>query len=316
MIHPLPFAAAYILDLLLGDPRRIPHPVEVIGWCIRGCEGSIRRHTSHLRLGGVLLWMTIVALSCLAASLLQTAAYMVHTILGTAVVIYGSWTTLATRSLYDQSRAVVVEIEGGNLQEARRKLSMIVGRDTKDLNREEILQAIVETLAENLSDGVIAPLIYLFLGGFPLAFAYKAINTLDSMVGHRDEHYREIGWFSAKADDIANWVPARLTGLLITVISFGLVLNGRNAWRIMRRDGRKHLSPNSGIPEAAMAGALSIQLGGNHHYFGKLVKKPTIGDMQKKIETGTVKTALRVISLSSLFMASLCLTGLTVLRYD
>jgi adenosylcobinamide-phosphate synthase len=170
--------------------------------------------------------------------------------------------TLATRSLYDESKVVLNALNRGNMEEARKNLSMIVGRDTEDLDEKEIYRAVIETISENLSDGIIAPMFYLALGGVPLAMAYKAINTLDSMVGYKNERYADIGWFSAKMDDIWNWIPARLTGLIIVAVSFILRLNWRDSWKIMRRDGRNHPSPNSGISEAAAAGALNIQLGG------------------------------------------------------
>ena len=315
MIIPFHFAAAYVLDILLGDPRSIPHPVQIIGWGVRRCEGFIRRHMSDLRRGGVLLWLVVVAGTYGGAYLLQASACWIHGVVGAVVVIAGAWTTLAMRSLFDQSRAVVVEVEKGDLPAARRELSMIVGRDTENLGGEEILQAVVETVAENISDGVIAPMCYLLLGGFPLALAYKAVNTLDSMVGYRDERYRDMGWCSARADDIVNWIPARLTGWLIVTSAFMLGLNGRNAWRIMRRDGRNHLSPNSGIPEAAMAGALGLKVGGAHSYFGKTVEKPTIGDRHKTVDTGDVRAAWHIMFFSSSAMAVLVLIALLVMHH-
>lgn len=315
MIAPFHFVMAYVLDLLIGDPHRIPHPVQIIGWGVRRCEGLVRSHFSNLRRGGVLLWVVVVAGTYGGAYLLQAAAYWIHGAVGAVVVIAGAWTTLATRSLFDQGRAVVVEVEKGDLPAARRALSMIVGRDTEDLGEEEILQAVVETVAENISDGIIAPMCCLLLGGFPLALAYKAVNTLDSMVGYRDERYRDMGWCSARADDIANWIPARLTGWLIVAGAFVLGLNGRNAWHIMHRDGRNHLSPNSGIPEAAMAGALGLRVGGAHMYFGKPVEKPTIGDRHKTIDTGDVRAAWRIMFFSSSAMAVLLLFVLLVVYH-
>jgi len=315
MMTPFLFAGAYILDLLAGDPRRLVHPVRVIGWAICRGESIIRRRMQDMRLGGVVLWMAIVAGTFVCAFAVQWVACRIHVIAGTLVVIAGAWTTLAVRSLYDESKAVMIEITKNDLVAARDKLSGIVGRDTGDLNREEILQAVIETVAENLSDGVIAPMFYMMMGGFPLALAYKAVNTLDSMVGYRDERYRDIGWFSARADDAVNWIPARLTGIIVILVSFAVGADGRRAWRIMRRDGRKHLSPNSGIPEAAVAGALGVELGGAHDYFGERVEKPVIGDKRRKIDTDVVMAVWYIMFLSSFIMVAACLIILAAVHY-
>jgi len=315
MMTPFLFAGAYILDLLAGDPRWLFHPVKVIGWAVCRGEVIVRRRMSDMRLGGVLLCVVVVAGTFGCASVVQWAAFRIHGVVGTLVVIGGAWTTLAVRSLYDESKAVVIEIRRDDLAAARNALSGIVGRDTGQLTRKEMLQAVIETVAENLSDGVIAPMLYLMVGGFPLALAYKAVNTLDSMIGYRDERYRDIGWFSAGMDDAANWLPARITGIIVVLVSYVIGADGHGAWRIMRRDGRKHLSPNSGIPEAAVAGALGIQLGGAHDYFGQRVEKPVIGDKRREIDTDDMAAVWYIMFLSSFVMAAACLIILTAVHY-
>ena len=214
---------------------------------------------------------------------------------GFAVAVFLAWTCLAARSLHGESRLVAEALARGDIGEARRYLSYIVGRDTADLDEPEIWRATVETVAENTSDGVIAPLFYLMLGGPVLALAYKAVNTLDSMVGYKNDRYLLFGWASARCDDLANWLPARLTGLLMVLAApfTGLSLTG--AWWIMVRDGRNHASPNSGIPEAAAAGALGVQLGGTNRYFGKPVAKPTIGDALKPLSREAYRGAVRLM---------------------
>jgi adenosylcobinamide-phosphate synthase len=229
---------------------------------------------------------------------------------GAIITALLAFTTLATRSLFDESKGVIDALNNGNIVEARKKLSMIVGRDTKNLNEQEIYRAVIETVSENLSDGIVAPMFYLAIGGVPLAMAYKAVNTLDSMVGYKNERYRDIGCFSAKIDDIFNWIPARLTGIIIVLAAFILRLNWKNSWKIMRRDGRNHSSPNSGIPEAAAAGALAIQLGGKIQYFGEVSYKPTIGDRIKQTDRADVKKAWVIMFASSLAMAFVCTTAL------
>jgi adenosylcobinamide-phosphate synthase len=211
-------------------------------------------------------------------------------IFGKAVLIYLAGTTIALRELVASAKRVIASVEAGILTDARKHLSMIVGRDTEGLSDEGVLRATVETLAENLSDGVIAPVFYLVLGGLPLAIAYKAINTLDSMIGYKNEKYIRFGWAAAKLDDVANYIPARITGVLIIVSAYllGVMSSGRSkavssfsgldSFTIMLRDGRKHTSPNSGMPEAAVAGALGIRLGGPSTYGGRLFEKPFIGD--------------------------------------
>lgn len=302
------FIGAYITDMIVGDPRRIPHPVVIIGKLVTVVEGAMRRGFLGFdeKTGGVILWFVVVMLVYFITWGVIAGCYLIHSVFGLMIAIVLSSLTLATRSLYEESKIVIDALASGNIEEARKNLSMIVGRDTDNLDDEDIFRAVIETVAENLSDGIVAPMFYLALGGPPLAMAYKAVNTLDSMVGYQNERYGDIGFFSAKIDDIFNWIPARLTALIVVIVSFILKYDGRNAWKIMRRDGRNHSSPNSGIPEAATAGALNIQLGGQIQYFGEMKDKQTIGDKIKQTDREAVKKAWVIMFASSLFMAGTC----------
>jgi len=270
--------AAVVLDLVLGDPRALPHPVVAIGRMISCLENPLRRLFKNVRLAGVVLLVTTVGVTYAVAALAMKAAYAISPDAGFVVGLYIAWVSLAARSLHVESGKVVKALESGDIPRARTALSYIVGRETAQLDEPEIVRGAVETVAENTGDGVIAPLFFLMLGGPPLAIAYKAVNTLDSMVGYKNDRFLDFGWASARFDDLANYLPARLTGLLMVIAAPLCALSGSGAWRIMRRDCRSHSSPNSGFPEAAAAGALGVRLGGANRYFGKLVDKPTIGD--------------------------------------
>jgi len=287
--------AAVILDWLLGDPRWFPHPVVLIGRLITFLEPRLRRAVNGEFAGGVLLLILTVGTTAVTVGLLLSAAYHIHHFAGIIVAIILSWTCLAARSLNRESGFVADALTSGNLPEARKFLSYIVGRDTDNLEEPEIWRGTVETVAENSSDGVIAPLFFLILGGPVAGLAYKAINTLDSMVGYRNEKYLFFGRASARFDDLVNYVPARLTGLLIIAAALFTGLSMKNAWRIMGRDGRNHSSPNSGIPEAAAAGALGVQLGGTNYYFGKPMEKPTIGDLLQPLDRRAWLGAVRLM---------------------
>lgn len=294
-IDPLILFAAVLLDLLLGDPRWLPHPVVAIGRLINLLERGLRRLPVNERLAGVLLLAVTVGTTYGLAFFLLKGAYAVSPYAGFAVAVFLAWTCLAARSLHGESQAVAAALEAGDLPEARRRLSFIVGRDTAELEEPEIWRAVVETVAENTSDGVIAPLFFLMLGGPALAMAYKAVNTLDSMVGYRNERYIRFGWASARFDDLANLIPARMTGFLMVLAAPFFGLSAADAWRIMGRDGRNHSSPNSGIPEAAAAGALGVRLGGTNRYFGRPVEKPTIGDPVRPLSPAAWRGAVRLM---------------------
>jgi adenosylcobinamide-phosphate synthase len=287
--------AAVILDLLVGDPRWFPHPVVYMGKLITVLEKALRRLVRDERLGGVLLLVITVGITCGVAVMLLKGAYAVSPYVGLCVAVLISWSCIAARALHRESGLVADALIRRDLAAARKYLSYIVGRDTAGLDEAEIWRATVETVAENTSDGVIAPLFCLCLGGPVLALAYKAVNTLDSMVGYRNDYYLRFGWASARFDDLANFIPARLTGLLMVAAAPLVGLSGRFAWRIMRRDGRNHSSPNSGIPEAAAAGALGVRLGGTNVYAGIPVAKPTIGDPLKLLSFGAWSGSVRLM---------------------
>ncbi len=294
-ITPYILITAVLLDLLLGDPRRLPHPVVGIGRLISALERILRRLVRSETAGGVLLLVSVVGLTYLTAFLLLKGSYALHPSLGFAVAVWLSWTCLAARSLHLESKLVADRLIAGDLEGARHFLSRIVGRDTDDLTEPDIWRALVETVAENTSDGVIAPLFYLMIGGPALGLAYKAVNTLDSMVGYKNERYLRFGRASARFDDLANWLPARATSLLMAAVAPLVGLSGKEAFRMMLRDGRNHSSPNSGVPEAAAAGALGVRLGGTNRYFGRPVEKPAIGDPLRDLSHDSYRGAVRLM---------------------
>ncbi len=301
------FALAYLLDLALGDPKYFPHPVRGIGFLIRVFEKMLRWPSSRpcLGKGGRLSsgpWFTGRNFS--GTYWLIEWVKIIHPWAGSLLIIVLAYTTLATRSLHLEAARVVKALKDGRVSEARRNLSRIVGRDTEQLTYPEILKAVLETLAENLSDGIIAPLFYLLLGGVPLAMAFKTVSTLDSMVGYKDNRYLHFGWASARLDDLFNYIPARITGFLICLLAWPLGLSFEQAWRIRQRDGGKSESPNAAIPEAALAGALQIQLGGPAFYEGERCEKPFLGDDTTEITLADYKKTVMIIYGSSLVMAS------------
>lgn len=292
---------AFLLDLVLGDPRQFPHPVKAMGWLATRLENPTRRYFSAFT-AGTISTLTVVGFSFGITWLLLKGAALIHPMADFMLEIFLIYTTLSIRSLFDESRPVFQSLKSGDLSAARSWLSRIVGRDTENLQEAEISRATVETISESYVDGVLAPLLFAFFGGAPLAMAYKAVNTLDSMFGYRNERYIKFGTFPARLDDVANWVPARLSALLLPVATF---LTGHNGWRALItafRDGHKHLSPNSGIPEAAMAGALGIQLGGTSSYQGTRVSKPLLGEATRCIEQNDIKQS-QIIMLTASALA-------------
>lgn len=303
LLNPIPFPPvililAFALDLAIGDPERLPHPVRWIGRLIAFLEGVIRRFTStpaQERLGGCVLAVATVAAAYAGALILLYFAYRYSQPLFHLLSIYIVWTSIAARSLKKEADGVMSALKERGIAEARSRLSRIVGRDTEDLSEEEVMRAVVETVSENTSDGVVAPLFFLAIGGPPLMLAYKAVNTLDSMVGYRNPRYIDFGRFPARLDDAANFIPARLSSLFIVLASMILGYNWRDAYRISRRDGRKHPSPNSGLPEAAVAGALGIRLGGQARYGGRISEKPRIGDRLRAIDARAVSASVNIM---------------------
>ncbi len=304
--------AAVLLDWLLGDPRWLPHPVVFIGKLIAFLEKVLRRMIRNELLGGGILLLLTVGITVTLAALLLKLAYAINPAAGFAASLLLSWSCLAARSLQLESALVAKALENGDVAGARKYLSFIVGRDTAQLTAEEIWRGAVETVAENTADGVIAPLFFLMLGGPLLGLAYKAVNTLDSMVGYKNEKYLLFGRAAARFDDLANWLPARLTGLLLVLSAPVSGLAMKNAWRMMRRDGGNHSSPNSGIPEAAAAGALGVQLGGTNRYFGIPVPKPTIGEPLHPLDCRDWQGAVRLMFAAETLM--LLLWGIVMLN--
>lgn len=284
----LAVVCGFLLDLLFGDPRWLYHPVRVIGNGISLLEKGLRkifpRTKAGERMGGAILVILIVTFSAGIPCLILLAAYRYKIWLGFVLESFMCYQLLATRSLRDESKKVYDALKEGNLEKSRYAVSMIVGRDTQNLTEEGVTKAAVETVAENTSDGIIAPLFYMMIGGAVLGFAYKAVNTMDSMVGYKNERYQYFGTAAARLDDVLNYIPARLSAWIMILASCLAGLNGKNAVKIYRRDRSKHASPNSAHTEAVMAGALEIQLAGDAWYFGKLHKKPFIGDPIRKIE--------------------------------
>ncbi len=254
------------------------------------------------RIKGVFLAIFVVSVAVGISYGILKFSKMLNPFFGEVIWVYLAYTTLAIRDLRVKGKAVLRELDAGSIKEARFQLSKIVGRDTQNLNEEEIAKAVVESVAESVNDGIIAPLFYLILGGPVLAMAYKSVNTLDSMVGYNNEKYRNFGWFSARLDDFLNYVPARISGLLIAVSSGVYNKNFAVSFRIMIRDGKNHTSPNSGVPEGAMAGALGIRLGGASNYFGKTVQKPYIGEEKNGIKSALIGQALDISFIASLLM--------------
>lgn len=295
----LPLFLGFALDCLIGDPYNMPHPVRVMGKIISVLENYTRKNFQNLRLGGIFLAVTTVAVSVIVPTLILVFCYKINLLLGSIVEGIMCFFLIAPKCLKDESMKVYKALEQGDTEKARRAVSMIVGRDTDVLDRSGIIRATVETVAENTSDGVTSPLFYMSFGGAVGGFIYKAVNTLDSMVGYRDEKYADIGRFSAKLDDFVNYIPSRLTAIVMIFSSLILGLDYKNSYRIWRRDRRNHASPNSAQTEAVCAGALGVCLAGDAYYFGKLHKKPYIGDNLREIEAVDIKTANRLMYLTS-----------------
>jgi len=306
--------ASYLLDWVIGDPEPLPHPVRLIGHAIQTGERALRRMgdgpESEL-ISGALLTSFVVLGSAYAASRLLKTLKRINATFGRAAEIWLAASCLATRNLLDEAQIVVRALEHFDLDSARRQVARIVGRDTGALNRNEIARALIETLAESLSDGIIAPLFYLTLGGVPLAMAYKAINTLDSMIGHRDESYEWFGKAAARLDDAANFVPSRIAAVLVCGAGALLDLGSfEQSWTTWRLDAQKHASPNAGQPESAMAGVLRVQLGGINTYDGERVDSPLLGAGFPRPEPDDARKALRVMALTSILGFGLCCLAL------
>lgn len=285
----------YILDLIFGDPYSLPHIIRLIGNLIAKTEKILIRifpkNNKGEFIAGIFLVIIVTVIPSIITILILKACESLSVYLRLAVEGFICYQLLATKSLKNESMKVYKELKNNDIEAARYKVSMIVGRDTKALTEEGITKATVETIAENTSDGIIAPMIYMVIGGAPLGLFYKAVNTMDSMVGYKNEKYLYFGRFAAKLDDVLNYIPARISAYLMIVASFFTEMNWKNAYKIYTRDRCNHSSPNSAHTEAVCAGALEVQLAGDAYYFGKLYKKKTIGDSLRPIEIEDIRRA-------------------------
>ena len=300
---------AYVLDLIFGDPQNVVHPVQVIGKIISAGEKVLLRKKYKFLAGAVLNIFTV--------SITYTLMYLISksvkiSVFFMSIEIYLMYTIFSINSLAREGNRVYRILKEGDIEKARKDLSYLVSRDTETMDEKMIIRSTMETISENTVDGIVAPMFYMFLGGMPLAMAYKAINTLDSMVGYKNEKYMDFGKFSAKVDDAVNFIPARITGILIVLASMILGYDYKNSLKIFIRDRKNHSSPNSAHSEASVAGALGVQFGGKVSYFGKEIDKPTIGDKTKEFELEDIRKNIRIMyvtSLLSLVIFSLIFTG-------
>ena len=300
--------AGFFLDFIFGDPEWLYHPVRLIGKGISFGERQLRKLCSSNKSGrelvaaGAVLWVCIAGISFLLPLGLLILAQKIHPVLRFVLETFWCYQIIAARCLCKESVKVYDRLKADDLPGARRAVSMIVGRDTENLSVEGVTKAAVETVAENTSDGVTAPLIYMLIGGAPLGFLYKAVNTMDSMLGYKNDKYLYFGRIPAKMDDVFNYIPSRVTALFMIVAAFFCGMDGKNAWRIYRRDRRKHASPNAAQTEAVCAGALRVRLAGDAVYFGKLYKKEFIGDSLRPIEPEDIKRTGRLMYVTAVLM--------------
>ncbi len=298
------------MDLLLGDPHGFPHPVAAIGKLISGLEKRLRRlFPATVRgenIAGGVLWVLVAGLSTVVPAFVLWGCRQVSPWLRLVVESAMCWQILATKSLRVESMKVYTALETGDLQASRYAVSMIVGRDTTRLDRAGIARAAVETVAENTSDGVVAPMVFLAIGGAPLGFFYKAVNTMDSMLGYVETPYRDIGFVPAKMDDVMNYLPARLSALLMLAAGALLGMDGGNGWRIFRRDRYNHASPNSAQTESVCAGLLGLRLAGDAWYHGVLHRKPYIGDPVREVEPEDIPRSCRLLYGTAFLSLALC----------
>ena len=309
--HIFAFIAGFVLDLLIGDPHFIPHPVRLIGSLISFCDKRLNcdagYNISEKKLNlikykrGMLLAFTVIFATFAISVIIIVAAYSINLYAGVIAEAVMTWQILATKCLRVESMRVYDALRTDGVDAGRRAVSMIVGRDTSVLDAAGVTRAAVETIAENTSDGVIAPMLYTAIGGPVLGFVYKAVNTMDSMLGYKNDKYMYFGRFAARLDDVVNFIPARISAYLMIAAAFigGRQFDGKNAYRIFKRDRFNHASPNSAQTESVCAGALRVQLAGDAVYFGKLVKKKYIGDGLREIECEDIKRANRLMYITA-----------------
>ena len=296
----------FLLDLVLGDPHTPYHPACIIGKYISGYEKLLRKHLLKDNAGeklqkraGIYLVVLVLITATLIPALLLMAAYWMHPYVGLGAEMIMCYAVLAARSLQTESMKVYDALQTDGLEAGRKAVSMIVGRDTQNLDEKGVTKAAVETIAENFSDGVVAPMFYMILGGTVAGYFYKAVNTMDSMVGYKNEKYLYFGRAAAHLDDIVNYIPARISALVMIGASFLMKLDGPNAWKIFIRDRHNHASPNSAQTEAVAAGALDVMLAGDAYYFGQLYHKKTIGDDIRPIEVNDIRVLNRLMYASA-----------------
>ncbi|WP_455715211.1 adenosylcobinamide-phosphate synthase CbiB [Anaerosporobacter sp.] len=305
----------FILDMIFGDPHWIYHPIRLIGKLITGTEKMVRSYFPKTkageRKGGVVLAIIVMVVSTGIPLGILIITYKISVYLGVLVESVLCYQLLATKSLKIESMKVYKALKDNDVEKARYAVSMIVGRDTQSLDAVGITKAAVETIAENTSDGSIAPLIAIIIGGAPLGFLYKSINTMDSMIGYKNDTYINLGRFAAKLDDIVNYIPARFAAHMMILSAYILGMDGKNAYRIYKRDRYKHASPNSAHTESVCAGALRVRLAGDAYYFGKLHKKEYIGDALREIETEDIARANRLLYMCAI-LSLVLLMGLKI----
>ena len=306
--------AAVIVDLIVGDPHWYPHPVVIMGWGISWLENKLRpaaKNAMQERILGIVLVLLVVVGTFLAVGFITSLSYNFNYYFGVLVNIWLLSTAVALKGLVQAAQEIYKPLSRGDLELARERVDLIVGRDVEYLDKKGLIRSTIETAAENTNDGILAPLFYAFLGGAPLALAYKAVNTLDSMLGYKNEKYRYFGWAAARLDDLANWPPARITGFFLVLAAFLFGEDGKKAAKIIRRDAAKHPSPNAGIPEAAVAGALNIRLGGLNYYEGRKSFRAYLGDPEEEFKVEQIKRTIKLIYVSTaLFVALVVISGL------
>lgn len=297
----------YTADLFIGDPYWLFHPVRWIGQFILFLEKKLLKAETAFKqkTKGLLVLLLVSSVSFVIPFIILKLSFAIHVLLGLVIESFMIYQIFATKCLDVETKKVYMALKTGDIKQARKAISFLVSRDTHDMSVEDIIKASIETIAENIGDGVIAPMFYVVIGGAPLGWYYKSVNTLDSMVGYKNDRFNHYGYCSAKWDDVLNYIPARLTAVFILVAGLFLRFNLRNGIRILKRDKRNHASPNSAFPESAAAGLLDIQIGGKASYFGEVSMKPTMGDANKNIEISDlykVKQLLYATSLVGLFV--------------
>ncbi len=293
----------FILDCIFGDPYNFPHPIRLIGKLISNLEKIMRKlFPEKLYLGGIFMTLTVLLLSTAVPLCILAVCYKTNIILGIIAESVMCWYLIAPKCLKSESMKVYKAVAENNIEKSRKAVSMIVGRDTERLDFDGIIKATVETVAENTSDGVTAPIFYMSFGGAVMGFFYKSANTMDSMVGYKNEKYKDFGRFPARLDDVLNYIPSRLTAILMIISAYILKYDGKSAYRIWKRDRLKHASPNSAQTESVCAGALNIRLAGDTYYFGELHKKPYIGDNTRNIQKDDIIRANKLMYMTTVLM--------------